>query len=137
MGKEIEALSRFAATFDYRAGPTLSLTQLISTCSCQLAEDCDAVFPFTLEGGQNFIALGQQLYTYPPTRVLLDACLEPLPDPISRNEVCATNDPAIPPTPPYQTTGVDVKVIVATGFPGFAVGSGAYDRSPGALQHSS
>src|SRR5262249_11485961 len=33
--------------------------------------------------------------------------------------------------PPYAASGVDVKVLIATGFPGFAIGAGAYDRLRG------
>ncbi len=126
-------LSRFVVGLDYRATPTVSLFSTLQSCSCELASDCDAVFPFTLAGGQNAIALGQGVYSYPPTRVLLDACLEPLADPISRNEVCSTSDgdASIPPTAPYLASGIDVKVIVSTGFPGFAVSSGAFDRLRG------
>jgi hypothetical protein len=129
-------LSRFACTFDYRGTPSLSLTTIISTCSCQLAQppDCSAVFNFTLEGGQEQLTLGDNLYTYPPTRVVLNACLEPLFDPVSRDIPCATNDPNVAPTAPYLTSGVDTQLLVATGFPGLALGVKAYDRlrGPGA-----
>ncbi|HZS38719.1 MAG TPA: hypothetical protein VFF06_17930, partial [Polyangia bacterium] len=126
-------LERFAIGLDYRGGaPAMTLVESILACSCQLANDCQAVFPFQLLGGQEQIALGTNLYTYPATRVVLDACLEPEPDPVSAGLPCATNALTLPPTNErYQPHGVDVKLIVATGFPGFALGAGAYDRLRG------
>jgi hypothetical protein len=71
-------------------------------------------------------------------------CLEPLADPISQNCPCTdrTADPgptclAVPEgglAPEYLPTGIDVKVMVASGFPGFGLSSGALDRlrGPGA-----
>jgi hypothetical protein len=128
-------LSRLAAGFDYRGMPTLTLTEQVTTCSCQLADDCQAVFPFSLQGGQLTIAgiNGQNdLYSYPATRVLIDACLEPLVDPVSRDLPCAGPQLGATPVPPYQTTGIDVKVLIATGFPGFGLASSTYDRLRGA-----
>jgi hypothetical protein len=137
-------LSLFAATFQYAGSPTLTLTEIINTCSCQLSDDCQALFPFVLEGGQEIIALGANLYNYPATRVVIDACLEPIADPLQEDQCCVGTSsnagmppcengtaPGTLPNPPYQMTGVDVKVLVATGFPGFAIGAAAYDRLRG------
>ncbi len=96
-------LSRVAVSFDYRgAAPTMTLTENLTGCNCELAPSCDrqdacyAVLPFTLAGGQDTtlqgqtrITIGQDQYTYPPTRVLLNACLEPLPDPVETHAVRA------------------------------------------------
>ena len=140
-------LSRFAVGLDYRgAAPAMTLTTNVTPCSCELApacdrkESCNAVLPFTLAGGQDTtlqsqtrIAIGNNLYAYPPTRVLMDACLEPYFDPVE-TVVCAgtdvTNDCAA--APAYLPSGVDVKLIVATGFPGVALSANAYDRLRGA-----
>lgn len=153
-------ISLFAASFDYRNGPQMTLTEIISTCSCQLADDCNALMNFTLEGGQQIIQLGADLYNYPASRVVIDACLEPIEDPLqtppasapddpSRAGTCCTGHDADParaddlspcvggstpgmlPNPPYRSSGVDVKLLVATGFPGMAIGAAAYDRLRG------
>ncbi|MCA1663911.1 MAG: hypothetical protein LC659_06545, partial [Myxococcales bacterium] len=90
-------LSQFAVGFDYRAtAPTMTLTENLTQCDCELAPSCTrqgacyAVLPFTLAGGQDTalqgqtrITIGRDQYSYPSTRVLLDACLEPLPDPVA------------------------------------------------------
>jgi len=124
-------LSRFAASFAYAGGPTMTLTEIINTCSCQLAVDCEALFPFTLQGGQETIALGSNLYNYPATRVVIDACLEPIADPLQQDQPCDSQAPRMLPNPPYRPSGIDVKLLVATGFPGFAIGAAAYDRLRG------
>src|SRR5205814_7136673 len=108
-------LERFAVGLDYRgAAPAMTLIESILTCSCELARPapdgaCESVFPFQLLGGQEQIAIGTNLYTYPATRVVLDACLEPLPDPVSTGVQCATDDPATTATLPsnqrYQPHG--------------------------------
>lgn len=131
-------LERFAVGLDYRgAQPTLSLVESVLPCSCELAAQCLSVFPFQLLGGQATIALGTDFYTYPATRVVLDACLEPAPDPVSEGVQCAS-DIVGDPNPivaaanaRYQPRGVDVKLLVSTGFPGLALGAGAYDRLRG------
>ncbi len=133
-------LQRFAATFDYRDTPTMSLTHIITTCSCVLADDCQAVFPFMLQGGQEALAIGGDLFSYPPTRVVLDACLEPLADPVAADIPCTAPptaagqapDPLAQPDPRYQPHGVEAKLLVATGFPGLALGVAAFDRLRGA-----
>lgn len=129
-------LGRFTVGLDYRGGPTVTFVPLVITCSCELADACHAVFPFTLQGGTEALVLGGNLYSYPPTRVIIDACLEPLADPVSRDIVCGSNDPEAPLADEYTPHGVDVRLLVSTGFPGFALGSGAYDRlrGPGAAR---
>ncbi|HEX8950459.1 MAG TPA: hypothetical protein VF945_01375 [Polyangia bacterium] len=138
-------LSRFAVGFDYRgAAPTMTVTETLTQCDCELAPSCDrqelcyAVLPFTLAGGQDTtlqgqtrITIGQNQYSYPPTRVLLDACLEPLPDPIPTT-ACVQPGGTCPGDPAYVPSGVDVKLIVASGFPGVALSANAYDRLRGA-----
>jgi hypothetical protein len=129
-------LGRFAVELDYRgAQPSMTLTETLLPCSCELADQCQSVFPFQLLGGQETIALGTNFYTYPATRVVLDACLEPLPDPVSEGIRCAEHDLASTETlaanQRYQPHGVDVKLLVSTGFPGLALGAGVYDRLRG------
>lgn len=152
-------LSRFAAAFDYRgATPTLTLTESLIPCSCEFqpqpgaAEcasrfDCSADIAFSLAGGQNSalqsqtrVIVGNNQYTYPPTRVLIDTCIEPFPDPLttvvpgnSDYAVCSTVS-AVCPSPQYLPSGVDTSMLVASGFPGLALSAGAYDRlrGPGA-----
>ncbi|MCU1279408.1 MAG: hypothetical protein JWM53_2954, partial [bacterium] len=127
-------LSRFAVAFDYRgAAPTMTLSEGNTQCDCELAPACDrqdacfAVLPFTLAGGQDTtlqgqtrITIGQDQYTYPPTRVMLDACLEPLPDPVE-SAACVLPGGTCPGNPAYVPSGVDVKLVVASGFPGVAL----------------
>lgn len=140
-------LSRFSVALDYRGPqPTMTLSPNVTPCSCELAPSCDrstcySVLPFTLAGGQDTalqsqtrIVIGDNQYSYPPTRVLLDACLEPYPDPLSADEPCVPpgRDLTACPFPPYLPSGVDVKLIVATGFPGLALSANAYDRLRGA-----
>src|SRR5262249_17490120 len=90
-------LSRFALTLDYRgAAPSMTITATFDPCSCELQPRCDrpdvcnSVFAFSLAGGQDTalqsqtrVVIGSDEYTYPPTRVLVDTCLEPLPDPLT------------------------------------------------------
>lgn len=128
-------LGRLVVGLDYRgAAPALRFQPIVSTCSCDLADACEAVFPFTLNGGTQSLVVGGDLYSYPPTRLILDVCLEPLPDPITRDQPCHLNpnDPASLPEPAYRTSGVDVRLLVSTGFPGFALGASAWDRLRGA-----
>lgn len=140
-------LSRFAVGLDYRgATPTMTLTSNVTPCSCELAPSCSrstcfAVLPFSLQGGQDTslqnqtrIVIGNDQYNYPPTRVLLDGCIEPYPDPVSADEPCVPpgRNPADCPLPPYLPSGLDVKLLVATGFPGLALSASAYDRLRGA-----
>jgi hypothetical protein len=138
-------LSRFAVGLDYRgASPTMTLIEDLTQCDCELApscvkqDSCYAVLPFTLAGGQDTtlqgqtrITLGQNQYTYPPTRVMVDACLEPLPDPVMTH-ACVDPGGTCPSWPAYVPSGVDVKLVIATGFPGVALSANAYDRLRGA-----
>jgi hypothetical protein len=140
-----DTLSQFAVSFDYRgAAPTMTMTEDLTQCDCELAPACNrqdacyAVLPFTLAGGQDTtlqgqtrITLGQNQYTYPPTRVMLDACLEPLPDPVMTH-ACVDPGANCPTFPAYVPSGLDVKLVVATGFPGVALSANAYDRLRGA-----
>jgi hypothetical protein len=135
-------LTRFAVTLDFRAGTTVSLLPLVTATECELSGACQSVFDFrALLGGTQTapndprIVLGDNQYTYPPTRVVLDACVEPYEDPVSRDVPCAFDDPAAANgkglRAPYLPSGIDVKVLIATGFPGFGLSSGAYDRLRG------
>jgi hypothetical protein len=145
--------SRFALALDYRgAAPTMTVTPNVQPCNCEYQPSCDrpdvcyAVLPFSLAGGQDNalqtrtrIVIGNDQFSYPPTRVLVDGCIEPLPDPLTTTvpgepdyAVCGTSDLNRCPNPPYMPSGVDVRMIVATGFPGLALSAAAYDRLRGA-----
>jgi hypothetical protein len=134
-------LSRFAAVFDYRTAPTVALQPMITASDCELSLDCDSRFSFgqLLGGTQGLpndprIAVGSNLYTYPATRVVLDACLEPLADPLSRDQPCTYDTPPAGKGlwPQYLPSGIDVQVLIASGFPGLGVSAGAFDRLRGA-----
>jgi hypothetical protein len=124
-------LGRFAVALDPRAPvPLVTLLPSVTTCSCDLADACQATFGVALGGGAQSIAIGDTLYPYPATRVIIDACLEPVRDPVSREEPCVVDGGPL--QPGYATSGVDVRLVIATGFPGLALASGAYDRLRGA-----
>src|SRR5205814_1817927 len=100
-------------------------------CSCAVADTCAATLPFTLAGGGS-LALGDDIYNYPATRVTVDACLEPVRDPIGRGVACL--DASRHHQRGYEVDtppGVDVRLLVATGFPGVLLGASAYDRLRG------
>ncbi|MDB4969618.1 MAG: hypothetical protein JWN44_5307 [Myxococcales bacterium] len=138
-------LSRFSVGLDYRAAaPTMTLSSNVTPCNCELApacarqDSCNAVLPFKLAGGQDTniqsqtrIVLGNDQYSYPSTRVLVDACLEPLPDPIE-TQACVAPGFDCPSNPSYLPSGSDMKLLVSTGFPGMALSANAYDRLRGA-----
>jgi len=112
----------------------LTLLPRVTTCGCDLADQCQAVLPITVAGGADTLVVAASQYSYPGTRVLIDACLEPIVDPVSRNVPCyvAPGDGGVGgTTPAYVPSGVDVKLVIASGFPGFALGGGAYDRLRG------
>jgi hypothetical protein len=152
-------LSRFAASFDYRGtAPTLTLMANLQPCSCEFQPqpgaaqcttttrfDCSSDIAFSLAGGQNSalqsqtrVIVGNNQYTYPPTRVLIDACVEPFPDPLTTvvpgntdYAICSTVS-SVCPSAQYLPSGVDTRMLVASGFPGLALSAGAYDRLRGA-----
>ena len=147
-----DLLQRFSLGLDYQA-PAITLRRAEPDCSCQLADrpvpssvdggagdgladpGCNAVMNFTLAGGGK-VALGDQIYSYPPTRVTLDACLEAAADPLARGVDCKTGDGS---TGRYsagyetdQPPGIDIRLLVATGFDGMILGASAWDRLRGA-----
>jgi hypothetical protein len=131
-------LNRFAVAIDPRAPtPLVRLLPSVTTCSCDLADACHAVFGVTVGGGAQSIAIGNTLYPYPATRVVIEACLEPVADPVSRNEPCVVAQGADGRVQPpvqrgYTASGVDVRFVVATGFPGIALSANVFDRLRGA-----
>ncbi len=124
-------LSRFAIDIDYRDPPRMTLDRALNTCSCALADQCQSVFKFTPLGGNQTFSLGGDLYSYPPSRIVLDVCAEPQPDPIQPGIPCATNDTNVPVQKAYAPSGLDLKLVVATGFPGMLLSASAYDRLRG------
>lgn len=138
-----DLLSGFALGLDYRQ-PAITLTPSPDECSCQLADQCNAVFNFTLGGGGS-VNLGEQVHAFPPTRVTLDACLEAVQDPVrARNPSTGALEPvACRVAGPdgklihamgYEIDkppGVDIRLLVATGFSGVLLGASAWDRLRG------
>lgn len=61
----------------------LRLRQSDVTQSCQVDA---AVLPFALLGGDLRVSVGTALITYPPSRVTVAACAEPLADPLTEQE---------------------------------------------------
>jgi hypothetical protein len=136
-------LSRFVVSLDYRGpAPSVTLQNSLPPCNCELSTQCQSVMGFQLAGGQDtqlqgqtYVVIGNNLYTYPPSRVLLDACLEPLADPLPATDGyarCGTPNGTQCPPPQYMPSGVDIKLVVATGFPGLGLSANAYDRLRGA-----
>jgi hypothetical protein len=128
-------LSRFVVGLDYQDPPRVNIERALNTCSCALADACQAVFKFTPLGGNQTFSLGGDLYNYPPSRVVLDVCAEPLPDPLQEGIPCAGNAPSdfLPfgVQKRYAPSGQDMKLLVATGFPGVLLSANAYDRLRG------
>jgi hypothetical protein len=132
-----DLIQRHALVVDPRGtSPAITFVSAIEPCGCELALGCQAGFPFALEGGRQQIALDGNLYTYPATRVVLDVCVEPIHDPVSRDQPCVVDDtggadPARPRQPGYNPSGAEVRMLVATGFPGVALTVNAFDRLRG------
>ena len=133
-----DLLQRFSIELSYANGAgSIALQKADPACSCAVADTCAATFPFTLAGGGTLM-FGDRVQLYPPTRVTLDACLEPASDPLGRGVACIIRDvggrtrhaPGYEPDQP-PGTGADVRLLVATGFPGVLIGAGAWDRLHG------
>lgn len=151
-----DQLTRFAVALDYRGQqPAMTVTSGLQPCNCEYQPqpeapqcasrfDCSAMLPFSLAGGQDNalqsqtrVIIGDNQYTYPPTRVLIDACLEPYPDPLTTTvpgqpdyATCVAHAGDCP-AAPYLPSGVDTELLLATGFPGLALSSSLYDRLRG------
>jgi hypothetical protein len=134
-----DLLQAFSLELRYGAActpPTVAFQPAELACSCEVADACGATLAFTLAGGGT-LALGGDLRTYPATRVTVDACLEPVRDPVARGVACIDDSGGTltgthqrgyePDAPP----GVDVRLLVATGFEGVLLGASAYDRLRG------
>jgi hypothetical protein len=129
-------LARSVFGFDLRniARPMVNFLSELLPCSCELAQSCQAVFPFTLSGGtgndstlETRLVIGDDQYLLAPTRVVLDVCGEPLADPVSANLSCvdaSTSDR-------YMESGQDLHLVVATGFPSLLLSANAWERLRG------
>jgi hypothetical protein len=132
-------LQRWVLQLDYRTQPTLTIFDQLTPCDCELADEGQVAMRFALAGGgaDRDVVIGDNVIAYPPSRILLEACLEPLNDPLSQNMQCATNVPlGQDPNPPpnadhYLASGVDARLIVSTGFPGMALSESMFDRLRG------
>jgi hypothetical protein len=133
-------LQRWVVGLDYRGTPQMSIFDQLTPCDCELADQGQVAMRFLLAGGgaDRDVSIGGEVVAYPPSRILVEACLEPLWDPLSRELPCATNVPLEDPDnqrPPthvyYRPTGVDSRLIISTGFPGVALSSSIFDRLRG------
>ncbi len=146
-------LRRFVLGLRYTPSPVVTLTDQLILEECELSERCGAVLPIRIAGGHQLIQLNDDLYTYPASYVLLDACLEPAPDPLADDIACSSAEACgdlsscanVPDRPRceqqindcradsirYVQEGVDIRFAVATGFPGVAITASAYDRLRG------
>lgn len=123
-----DQLRRFSLELHYGTAASIALMPEETACSCMLADACRVVMPFRLAGG-GVLALGNEIYEYPATRVTIDACLEPVTDPLPRGVECLDGDGRL--ACGYSqdgAPGVDVKLLVSTGFSGVLLGASAYDR---------
>ncbi len=139
-----DLLQWFSVKLDYSTGaPTVSLLPGDTACSCAVADEGRVQLGFTLAGGGTFQLGDGTILTYPPTRVTLDACLEPNTDPLSRGQTCLSGgertDGGVVVGGSFNDTeyavdglpGTDVKLLVATGFPGVLLGTSVWDRMRG------
>jgi hypothetical protein len=128
-------LQMYSLRLRYGADPSIALMPRESACSCALADApaCEAVLPFRLSGGGNF-QLGTDIYTYPATRVTVDACLQPVVDPWLRGLRCEDGQALALGYRLQGEPGVDVRFLVSTGFSGVLLGAAAYDRLCDAAQ---
>jgi hypothetical protein len=81
-------LRRFVLGLEYTPAPRISLGDRLVLDDCDLSERCGAVLPFSLGGGHQAIDIGEDVYSYPASYVLLDACLEPSLDPLEQGIEC-------------------------------------------------
>jgi hypothetical protein len=81
-------LERFVASFSYTPTPRLELADRLIVDDCGISQHCGAVLPFSLGGGHQLIDIGENVYSYPASYVLLDACLEPMLDPLEPGLEC-------------------------------------------------
>jgi hypothetical protein len=127
-----DSLQRWVIGFDYRT-PSITIQDALTSCGCELAQQCDATFMFTLAGGgtDRQLTIGGDVLSYPPSRILVDVCLDPLADPLSRDQPCAGMTDGDITNPAYLSSGVDARLIVSTGFPGFALSTSMYERLHG------
>ncbi len=130
-------LQHFVLGLRYQPAPTLTLTDQLVQTQCDLSRRCAAVLPFSLTGGRQLIDLGDDVFHYTASYVLVDACLEAALDPLEPALTCSTI-PGCATAPDvaaceadyqrYVPHGVDIRLAVSTGFPGLGIGASAYDR---------
>ncbi|MEO6954516.1 MAG: hypothetical protein ABI321_22145 [Polyangia bacterium] len=134
-------LQHFVVGLRYQPSPTLTLTNQLTQSQCDLSERCATVLPFSITGGHQLIDLGDDIFHYNASYVLVDACLEAALDPLEPELTCATLEGCATASnvadcesdyERYVPHGVDIRLAVSTGFPGLGIGASAYDR----LNHS-
>jgi hypothetical protein len=103
-------LQRFVLGLSYVPAPAITLTDKLVLDDCDLSERCGAVLPFSLAGGKQAIDIGQDVFSYPASYVLLDACLEPALDPLEPTLPCRDRGCLVDCTQPIGTTAHDTCV---------------------------
>ena len=130
-------LQHFVLGLRYQPTPTLTLTNQLVQTQCDLSQRCATVLPFSITGGHQLIDLGDDIFHYSASYVLVDACLEAALDPLEPELTCATVagcatagnvSDCEADYQRYVPHGVDVRLAVSTGFPGLGIGASAYDR---------
>ena len=130
-------LQHFVLGLRYQPTPTLTLADQLVQSQCDLSRRCATVLPFSLSGGKQLIDLGDDIFNYTASYVLVDACLEAALDPLEPALTCSTL-PGCATAPDvaaceadyqrYVPHGVDIRLAVSTAFPGLGIGASAYDR---------
>jgi len=146
-------LQHFVLEMRYQPSPTLTITNELVQSQCDISQRCATVLPFSIAGGHQLIDIGDDVFNYSASYVLLDGCVEPPLDPLEPGLNCASehgcediaascagiSDPSCQQrasdceadAPRYLPAGIDVRFAVSTGFPGVAITASAYDRLRG------
>ncbi len=82
-------LRRFVLGVAYDPTPSIRLFDQLTPTECEISEHCAAVLPFSLVGGRQQIDIADDIFSYPASYVLLDACVEPTVDPLEAGLACA------------------------------------------------
>ncbi len=81
-------LHRFVLGLNYTPTPSITLTDALILEECELTDRCSASLEFSRAGGRQLIDIGEEVYSYPATYVLLDGCVEPALDPLEQALSC-------------------------------------------------
>ncbi len=92
--------------------PCLTLGASDIADNCELSRTGEAVFPLSPTGGNLIVRVGDDVFTYPGTRLSLSACLEPLGDPLAQAQGQAV--PCVPEGTPGDPFGVGQRMDTLT-----------------------